>query len=746
MKKLYFFRKLLLMDILTLLMLLMGLPITAQQLISQQNSNALSVNTNLKFNIDERFYEQSIVGNGVQIVGKNQSTLRNFQQGENRKANTNLTMHFAFDENQFYVTAVLIYDENGYMHTTTDQNFTNPLVVSVPNGTYDILIKFKALYSGTSNDHYIIKEEQNVQTETTIQINTTDADNYVAITAYDENGDVIEDITGGFIIFQRYFYLNPMNKVITNDFLVEDSPTDDEDPEHNFYINDLSNRYSIIQSLGTTSMVHPNYFTKFETITGITGFVSLQNDPAAWSYHEENFQPTQVAGNQVFQAHFVASTFNGNLLVGWLKSAGGIINSGDADFRAFINNPFDGDPADLIVIPAIIDKFVPFSPTTGGIDYFTKGNPVFSDGNGGVLYGSGDVSRAGAFPSDDYYITSDGKVKLLPLHPRFGFDDTSTPFVLQGNNVPIFVTGFKDSPNTFNTINKGRYGEVRESDYLSSLIEVKNNGNIIFSGTYEDFTSFNLPPGGEFEIVLTNANISVEGIQGKNTTTIIYNADQDDDPPTLQHLQFRDSNNQVTSVLDVGTSATVRLAAGDFKYTMIDGANGYYEYHQGNTVSLSFSVHDQNDWQELELIQDPTFFQMPAFGNYYEASLNSVGSQNGNVWYDVKVICTDDVGNQQEQIISPAFKIVQPLSIQDISRSNFSVYPNPFTEKLNIEFPEDVNGPYTVKVTDFSGRTLYVGNQVDKSIILDGSFLPQGIYILSIKSGGTEIAKKVIKI
>ena len=745
MKKFYFTRKVHFTGILTLLLLFVGYSIAAQPLMAEQNPASLNDLTTLKWYGSENTYSQLSEENGCELILKTPTQYHRMQQRDNRRANVTMTLNFIFDETQFYVTSVLIYDESGYLHVTTDQNFTNPLVVSLPNGTYDIVTKFKALSSGTSHDHYVIKEQQNIQTNTTIQINTADANNYVAISAFDENGDLLLDIDGGFITFQRFFYFNPINKVTTSDFLSEDAPVGGADPEHNFYINNLSSRYSIIQFLKTSSISQPNYFTKFQTLTGIDNAVSLQNDPTAWSYHEENFQPSKVALSEVFQAHFVASTFNGNLLVGWMLSAGGLIEPGDADFRGFINNHVDGDPADLIVIPAIIDRFVPFSPTTGGIDYFTKGNPVFSDGNGGVIYGSGDVSGAGAFPSDDYYVVNNGEVQLLPLHPRFSFDDATTPSPVLANNVPIIVTSFKATPYKFNSLYRGRYGETRESDYLATNIVVKQNGNIIFSGSYEDFTTFHFPQGGQFEIVFTNTNTLVAGLQGRNTTTITYNGDENDVPPTLQHLQFRDADDQVTSVFESSQGATVRLAAGDFIYNATGGPRGYYTYNEGNNVTLSYSIHDQNTWTELGLIKDPTYFQMPAFGDYYEASLTGVGSQNSNVWYDVKVICTDSAGNTQQQIISPAFKINEPLSIQDIAVTNFVVYPNPFTEHLNVKLPQTVMGNYIIKVTDLSGRTVYTKNQSEKSFSWDGSFLSQGVYMLSIEYNGTAITKKLIK-
>lgn len=100
-------------------------------------------------------------------------------------------------------------------------------------------------------------------------------------------------------------------------------------------------------------------------------------------------------------------------------------------------------------------------------------------------------------------------------------------------------------------------------------------------------------------------------------------------------------------------------------------------------------------------------------------------------------------GNKQEQVISPAFKINHSLGIEDIVESNFVVYPNPFTDQLNITLPENVS--YTFKVTDLLGRTVYSIIQSEKSFSWNSSFLSEGVYILSIENIGNATTKKVIK-
>ena len=741
-------RKIHLFGIFTLLWLFAGFSLSAQQIITEHSSGTSDESITYPRNLDQNSYTKVLVENGNKVFLKNQPLTQNRPQNENATNDVSLNINFVFDDSQFYASSVMIYDETGYMQTWTYQNFTNPLVVDVPVGTYDIITEFQPL-NDSGKSHILIKEQENIQGNSNIQINIANAINYVSTTAYDENGEILEPNAGfvGHIFFDRTLYFNPTDLITINDnyFLID--PFGGQDPDWNFYINDVSDRYSIIQTLVGIGYDQGDYFTKFETIAGIEDAVSLANNPTDWSHHSEIFQTSQVGDDDVSKAFFFASTYNGLLISGWGHGTGPI-NPGEEPFNAFINNSLNGDPADFLVIPAMVDHFVYYGPTQGGESYFIKGNPVFSDGNGGVLYGSGDVSfntHSSPFLADDYYLMDTNKVKLLPFHPRFSFDNATTPSIILGNNVPITVSGFTLNPTTLKLANKGRYGENRETDYFAMDIEVKQNGSVIFSGSYEDFGSFNLPSNGPIEIVVTNANTLVEGLQGINTTTINYNASENDAPPTLQHLQFRDSDDQATCILDSNVGATVRLAAGDFTYTNIDGSSGYYTYEPGNNVALSYSIYNQNDWSELEITEYPEYFQIPAFGDYYEASLEAIRSIDHNVWYDLKVICTDAAGNTQEQVISPAFKIKQSLGIEDIVESNFVVYPNPFSDQLNIVLSENLSGNYTFKVSDMIGRTVYTDNQNEKSFSWNTSVLSKGVYILSIENNGKAVVKKVIK-
>ena len=53
----------------------------------------------------------------------------------------------------------------------------------------------------------------------------------------------------------------------------------------------------------------------------------------------------------------------------------------------------------------------------------------------------------------------------------------------------------------------------------------------------------------------------------------------------------------------------------------------------------------------------PELFFLPGFGNFFRGSLAGVTGEALNGWFDLKIKLTDAVGNWQEQVISPAFRI-----------------------------------------------------------------------------------------
>ena len=73
--------------------------------------------------------------------------------------------------------------------------------------------------------------------------------------------------------------------------------------------------------------------------------------------------------------------------------------------------------------------------------------------------------------------------------------------------------------------------------------------------------------------MFTNKNVKVDGLDGKNVTTLYINKKkQDHVPPTLQMLQFKDINGNLTDCFTDPKEGVIEIAGGDFIYHYIPEA------------------------------------------------------------------------------------------------------------------------------------------------------------------------------
>lgn len=742
----------------TVLMLLCSsLCVLAQGFIMEHN-RAVPTDLKSKINFDRENYTNVLNENGNNVYFSSPSigNLSNSNNSQDNINDVNLTVDLVLNpDNPQLPWIVTVYNETGYIQYATPTG--NTVTFSVPAGNYDVFADFAEV--GTTSN-IVIKELIEVSEDTNIELVAADADNYISLNAYDENGEmlepgVIDPETGlsSFIVFNRVIrFVESRNLDNIYSFALGEGFAG-EAPRWNFYMSDVSDRYGVSQTMMAPRFGQENYYNKFETLEGVSESVELTNDPEDWSLHIQKFQPSPLSGGEVFHSYATVTAYNGRALIANDYASTLYVMDPEEGFRAYLNNPVNDDPTSFLFIPTIIDHVGLADPTWIEEAFFIRGNPVYSGEDNTVHYGSGNVSFGYYFLGNTYYF--DGEAfSILPVNPKFNFSAAETPDVKFGDSAPIAVTMTRVIPDERNSLNvqfKGNYGEIRESDFFDTQIEINHSETTIFSGSYIDFLwqygvfSFGLPSNGDIEVTMTNTNIEVDGLAGKNTTTLSYNASIEDAPPTLQALQFRTSSDEVTTRFQSAAEGTVRIAAADFTGT----GNDNFIYNEGNNVDFYYSPYNQNTWTEIELTKYPEHFFMPAFGDYYEASLANVQVTTENSWFDVRIVCTDDAGNKQEQIVSPAFKINEiNLGIEETDLLSFMVYPNPFTNELNIQLPENIKGNFIFKATDLSGKLIHSQTRnadVSKSFSWNGPSLSTGTYILSVESNGKTIAKKVIK-
>lgn len=736
------------------LVLFLGISNTyAQGFISEVNRIS---NSHLKSKVD--FEKQDYTK--IKSENGNSVYIQNSTESENKIAST-LTVELDFDP-ALYTTpwVISIYNESGY----TDYAFSpvsTTVEFQVPPGIYEVMADFYT--PGTLTSNIIIKEMVDVTANTEITIVAAEANNYITANTFDENGEPLEPgvynpqtDTYSNIFFDRIIRLRDSNYAAL--YLFRTGEPFQADPIWNFYMNDVSDRYDIGHTFMGMLFGEDTYYSKFETLSGNSNSVDLTNDPTKWAIHIEKFQPSPLGELEgIYPAYKTVTTHNNALFKSDLLYLNVPQENPEEGFRYFLNNTVDDDPFNFLIVPTIVDYMGLADPTWVEEPFLLGGNTVYSDANGNVQYGSGSLSFNYYFINYDYFF--DGSwFTILPFHPKLSFSKANNPNVLQGNNTPIAITATKVVPNEMNYINvqyKGNYGEIRESDFFATEVEAKHNGIIIFSGSYIDYLwqygiySAGLPTNGDIEFSLTNSNIEVDGLPGKNSTKLSYNASEADVAPTLQALQFRNGQDEVSNRFESASDGSIRLSGADYNLEFISNGNSFFTYNEGNTVELFYSLYNQNTWSELELTEYPEYFQMPAFGNYYEASLANVNVSVENSWFDVKVISTDASGNKQEQVISPAFKIQElNLSNTDFDTSGFVAYPNPFNDKITFKIPDYVKGDFVFTVTDITGRSIYSENKngdSSNSFVWNGAALSKGVYVMTISCNGSVINKKIIK-
>ena len=87
---------------------------------------------------------------------------------------------------------------------------------------------------------------------------------------------------------------------------------------------------------------------------------------------------------------------------------------------------------------------------------------------------------------------------------------------------------------------------------------------------------------------------------------------------------------------------------------------------------------------------------------------------------------------------------IKPALLED----NFTFYPNPFRDGVNILFEENQEGEYLLDFMDVYGRLIYseTVNSSGKQVSLNGfQELPEGVYIVRLSRDGKSASRKLIK-
>ncbi len=164
----------------------------------------------------------------------------------------------------------------------------------------------------------------------------------------------------------------------------------------------------------------------------------------------------------------------------------------------------------------------------------------------------------------------------------------------------------------------------------------------------------------------------------------------------------------------------------DIDYTSVNAAYIYNASLAGfDSVTVTWVVYDSSG---VNYITETYYFD----------------GGNGVYSLSLSVYCPQKSVEQYLKVYDQLY-ISDELGLTESSLNNLSVFPNPFSESMTIQFEKP--GNYLIELIDLTGRPILTQNVSGQStVMIDGlTKLAKGEYLLRIQSGNEAVIHKVVK-
>ena len=186
--------------------------------------------------------------------------------------------------------------------------------------------------------------------------------------------------------------------------------------------------------------------------------------------------------------------------------------------------------------------------------------------------------------------------------------------------------------------------------------------------------------------------------------------------------------------------------------------SGYATNIDTGNLQANFGAY-MRDWEGLDIPQIKIYFKNNSgaiIGASNALSTNSTSWIAMNEWVTIpsftRTITVElkgvrNNGTDNDSYIDDIFLVVgsEPedcgtLANVQFMDAKYKMYPNPFSNKLTIEFPYTLNSNFEIKITDILGKKVKVKTNIDSNkILVERGNLVKGIYLFSISENETEI-------
>lgn len=615
---------------------------------------------------------------------------------EPRKAepgDVTLTFNLVYDPMTFLppFDGVYIYNEGYYSF-----NFwmgMDVITATVPPGTYDFAVRFQSMEKGDL--YWVIREQVEVTKDATFTLSAEEAVNHISFVNYGpdgnvlkhalwggefdeetgepillEEGDVDLTIINNHVLFKGSERFHPTSSTITNGEQYEEGRT----PNKDFYVNDVSDRYVFTQSRICSKGPDLLYLSYFSTDDVHAGVIESNPEDYVLCHEDYQFSPYGQSGIGYAVGTVVQGVKNGKYFnLGDVITSSRLLTTKPGEtYSIDVYNciPFE-DPSfegvNLLVEHWFEESYNFWTDPWGNqrvdLDGYTCGVPYTIENGQKVFKNIGHLNSNYQPTEKMGVLTGNGiSYQLLPAPEAFTYPAEKRLGII-GDNCPInavsMMSYYEQTYGERMTVEQhyvGLYGETRHCD-VDLDIQLNFNGEEIENPLLTLFYG-----NGIYEYTITNNNIIVDGLQGKNETVIHYDRTNEECTfPGIEMLQFK-SDAGITNRFATAADGTMEFMGGDFKFNYYpDFWGGVYEC-QPMEVTVEYSPYGEENWRALAVEEVPELFQMPGWGYFYRASLADVTGKATQGWFDVRFKLQDEVGNWQEQVVSPAFRIDDLIS------------------------------------------------------------------------------------
>lgn len=176
---------------------------------------------------------------------------------------------------------------------------------------------------------------------------------------------------------------------------------------------------------------------------------------------------------------------------------------------------------------------------------------------------------------------------------------------------------------------------------------------------------------GVFDATISTDNILIDGeIEGSSLAQIHYDSfTGNHTAPTLTSLQIRDGKNTISDRLTTGDEGSIEfyaMAPIEVSTESDKRKSTYYTTGNITVAKAEWAPSNTDDWETIEVKEVPELFYMPGWGHFFRGSLANINKPSANKWYDLRIYVEDEFGAWQSQTIRPAFRVEEPLGVDNI--------------------------------------------------------------------------------